>query len=621
MATASVLIIPNPTAKREVWEHFGYPGNENGSIATKSRVICRLCKRDMPYKNNTTNLYDHLDRHHKEVYMKTEHYKQRQSSGSQQAHQPSLHETIKKAQPPFSKSSERYKKLANAVAQFIAKDLQPISVVDGEGFKRLMELAEPRFIVPSHTYVTNTLLPALYVDVQHKVKIVLSSAHYCSVTTDLWTAKYQCKGYITLTCHLVDDNFELKSFVLTTTEVAEDHTSENLVTVLEAIMMDWEIRDKIVGTSTDNGSNIIKAVRDMGLFSMPCVGHTLNLAIKKSFEINRVARALARIRQLVGHFHRSSKATSKLREKQQLLGVNEHRLINDCVTRWGSTYDMLTRFIEQQQAICAVLLDSRADRQLMPTDEEISIVEELIVILKSFREGTEIMSGEKYPSLGMVLPLLKKILSTLIPKEGDASFVRQVKNAVRTDLESRYQNDKVKRMLRIATYLDPRFKTLPFVDTSERLEIKMAVVSELTSFIELKQGNSPESPRSPDRDVSVQSSSTKKRKLENFFDDIMGSSSETDASQPSEIASFEVDRYHTEAPLTLACKEPLAWWKMRAAQYVHLSELAKKILCIPATSVPSERVFSVAGNIINEKRSRLKPDNVDKLIFLYKNMS
>ena len=85
--------------------------------------------------------------------------------------------------------------------------------------------------------------------------------------------------YVTLTCHLVDDNFELKSFVLTTTEGAEDHTSENLVTVLDAIMMDWEISDKIVGTSTDNGSNIIKAVRDIGSFSMPCVGQTLNLAV------------------------------------------------------------------------------------------------------------------------------------------------------------------------------------------------------------------------------------------------------------------------------------------------------------------------------------------------------
>ena len=57
---------------------------------------------------------------------------------------------------------------------------------------------------------------------------------------------------------------------------------------------------------------------------------------------------------------------------------------------------MLVRFTEQQQAICAVLLDSREDRQLMPTDEEISIVEEMIVILKSFREPTEIMSGKKY---------------------------------------------------------------------------------------------------------------------------------------------------------------------------------------------------------------------------------
>ena len=101
----------------------------------------------------------------------------------------------------------------------------------------------------------------------------------------------------------------------------------------------------------------------------------------------------------------------------------------------------------------------------------------------------------------------------------------------------------------------------------------------------------------------------------------MGSSSNLSASEPSEIASSEVDRYHTEAPLPLSCKNPLTWWEMRATQYIHLSALAKKMLCIPATSVPSERVFSVAGNIINEKRFRLKPDNIDKLIFLYENMS
>ena len=65
---------------------------------------------------------------------------------------------------------------------------------------------------------------------------------------------------------------------------------------------------------------------------MPCVGHTLNMAVKKCFELSQVSKTLARICKLVGHFHRSTKATYKLCEKQQLLGIKSHHLFNDCVT-------------------------------------------------------------------------------------------------------------------------------------------------------------------------------------------------------------------------------------------------------------------------------------------------
>ena len=46
---------------------------------------------------------------------------------------------------------------------------------------------------------------------------------------------------------------------------------------------------------------------------------------------------------------------------------------------------MQTRCIEQQQAICAVMLESsnQDDRHLMQTDAEISVAEELIVVLKT----------------------------------------------------------------------------------------------------------------------------------------------------------------------------------------------------------------------------------------------
>ena len=90
--------------------------------------------------------------------------------------------------------------------------------------------------------------------------------------------------------------------------------------------------EKMIVATTHNGTNVIKAVNQLNFLHMPCVGHTLNLAVKKCFELSQVSKALARIRKLVGHFHRSTKATSKLCEKQQLLGIKSHHLINDCAT-------------------------------------------------------------------------------------------------------------------------------------------------------------------------------------------------------------------------------------------------------------------------------------------------
>lgn len=58
----------------------------------------------------------------------------------------------------------------------------------------------------------------------------------------------------------------------------------------------------------------------------------------------------------------------------------------------------------------------------------------------------------------------------------------------------------------------------------------------------------------------------------------------------------------TELNLYLLCprapKETdiLQWWKCNAHLYPTIAKMARDYLCIPATSVPCERVFSEAGN-------------------------
>lgn len=66
--------------------------------------------------------------------------------------------------------------------------------------------------------------------------------------------------------------------------------------------------------------------------------------------------------------------------------------------------------------------------------------------------------------------------------------------------------------------------------------------------------------------------------------------------------------------------DPLAWWRLHQVSYPKLSKLARKYLCIPATSSPSERLFSTSGNVVTCQRTCLKPNKVNMLVFLAKNL-
>ena len=79
--------------------------------------------------------------------------------------------------------------------------------------------------------------------------------------------------------------------------------------------------------------------------------------------------------------------------------------------------------------------------------------------------------------------------------------------------------------------------------------------------------------------------------------------------------------FYLDFPMVSIDQNPLESWKTEQGRFPILAQLAKKYLCVcGGTSVPSERIFSKAGYINDHLRSRLLPKNVDKLVFLPKNM-
>ena len=104
------------------------------------------------------------------------------------------------------------------------------------------------------------------------------------LTTDLWTAKSR-HGYLGITATWLISDFEFKEALLTCNHLPYPHTGEVICDELFQILEDWHLTSTAFTVATDNGSNMVKAVRLLDenyinqIQHQPCVAHTLQLSV------------------------------------------------------------------------------------------------------------------------------------------------------------------------------------------------------------------------------------------------------------------------------------------------------------------------------------------------------
>lgn len=129
----------------------------------------------------------------------------------------------------------------------------------------------------------DTKISAIYADVKMRIANELQTIQYVALTFDYWTSN-TLHPYIAITAHWINENWELKTFCLSCTSLDVEHTENNVKEMVLCVLEDWKIPlSKMSGFTTDNGSNMIKAVQLLDLFHVSWFEHTekgVSIALK-----------------------------------------------------------------------------------------------------------------------------------------------------------------------------------------------------------------------------------------------------------------------------------------------------------------------------------------------------
>ena len=579
--------------KSDVWNFFEKSGPKV--------VTCKLCAKEYAYHGGTSNLREHLTCIHPNEF-KPEKHKQ----------QPSLDGFLSRSKCPAS----RAKRITELVVDMVARDLRPAAIVNGEGFQALLNYIEPGYKVPTDTHIAQAVRQKHDTSKKALKKQLNQESSFIALTSDIWTSCAN-DAYISLTAHFINNEWKMVSCVLATSPFPGHHTALNIVEKLKEIIASYGLQEsQLVALVHDQGSNMRLSgemmEEEMDCESLCCAAHRLQLCVQEGLSVSAISKAVGAAKKLVGHFRHSALASNELKKRQEEMGKPPKKLQQDCPTRWNSTFYMIKSLLENRWPVTAVLSDEtvtkRQHRYLDLSSENWLILEELSKVLEPLEVATVFLSSDNNISLSTVLPVVHGLINQLDSDGDDSLSVKNFKEKVVTGLKQRWELDSISttKVSVIATALDPRFKQLKFLSEDEKEEVKAELVRRAavleTSIPVHVQSDDSTTPPPP-------------KKSKSALDILLG---EDEASSSDGGIEAELTQYNMDKPVPRDTN-PMDWWRENNTRFPKLAQIAKFVLCIPATSTPSEQLFSTAGLTVSKLRSCLKPENVDALIFLNAN--
>ncbi|CAK1595704.1 unnamed protein product [Parnassius mnemosyne] len=326
-------------------------------------------------------------------------------------------------------------------------------------------------------------MPQQYQNAKLKLAIALDNVKHAALTADLWFNQ-NMDSFITVTIHFFLKS-DLKSYVLTTSDVPTAHTAENLAEIVSNLLTEWKVTGKITTIVTDNATNMIRMCELLNIRHMPCFAHTLNLTVDDSFELPEIWEIINKCKAIVKFFKKSSVGWRVLKAEQKERNPNTTplKLIQEVSTRWNSKFYMVSRILQLSNVlalVCRKLI--QAPDYLTACEEKVG--KEIIKILEIFEQATKLVSADTYPTSSLIIPVICGLYENLTTIENtlETDIGKMFCSSVRRNTSNRLLVYETRTVTQISTYLHPVLRS-GFRRSENMLSAKEIVRKELSHLI------------------------------------------------------------------------------------------------------------------------------------------
>jgi hypothetical protein len=579
---------------------------------------CKLCQKVVRFSRSSKgNLRRHLQENHPGTIGRTS---AAPSSSQIKAHFP--------RGPPLPALDRDQFQLD--LVRWIAAAMLPLSTVDHPLFHQVFRGllgpvgytdADIANAIPTRAALTKAVQKEATAVVARSRASLAAYGHY-AVTADLWTSTSNHSVFAS-TVHAVSDDWKLKQFTLPSMTMGPLHTS---LAQSDAILRTIECLPPPVAVVTDNAASIVKAVRDlpvmMNIRHVRCCAHSLQRCVADTIGTQSETRKgdpearalLSKCRKVVGHFSHSPGAQLLL-DGHATANQRPRRLVRDVPTRWNSSYLMMQSLIPMRLPLAAYSAVQVADDHAglnLPTIAEWGQIADLVRILSMFNRITTQLSASMYPTLCTTYLFLHCMLQFLRDESvpyNDVPFSTRLRHCAANAVEKRFDMGCEDSPLVHAALYHPMCKRYIPVPLARRLLLQVLVHPPASNAVALDA-------------VDLDAVDLDAVDLDAVPDELLAYACVPACPDVVPVAPLRpeeiVELYLQDLN---QAQQPLDWWRTRGAStYPRLVQAAKRWLCIPATSAPCERLFSVHGGTITKRRNRIHPTMADALVVIHQDV-